>query len=125
MRPRLPASAEVTTTPALAAPRCIRCGSELAPAFLSCPSCRQLVHAETLARLAAEADAATRAGDASGALALWRRALDLLPPTSEQSRVIAARVVELARVADETPAAAGKGRPGWASGGCGRIRCSS
>ena len=83
---------------------------------MSCPSCHRLVHAETLARLAAEADAATRAGDASRALGLWRQALDLLPPASEQSRTIAARVVELSRVAEETPASTEK-RPGWAKAG--------
>jgi Zn-dependent protease len=100
----------------MAAPRCVRCGTELAPAIVSCPSCHQLVHAETLARLAVEADAATRTGDASGALGLWRQALELLPPASEQSRVIAARVVELSRVAEESPAPAEK-RPGWVKAG--------
>ena len=104
------------TTATITAPRCVRCGTELAPAILSCPSCRQLVHAETLARLAEEADAASRAGDASGALGLWRQALELLPPASEQSRVITARVVDLSRIAEATPAAAEK-RPGWANAG--------
>ena len=104
------------TTAAFSAPRCVRCGTELAPAILSCPSCHRLVHAETLARLAAEADAAMRAGDASGALGSWRRALELLPPASEQSRTIAARVVELSRVAEERPSAEAK-RPGWAKAG--------
>jgi Zn-dependent protease len=104
------------STAAIVAPRCVRCGTELAPGILSCPSCRQLVHTETLARLAAEADAATRAGDASGALGRWRQALDLLPPTSEQSRVIAARVVELSRVAEDAPLPEAK-KPGWASAG--------
>ena len=104
------------TTATLVTARCVRCGTELAPAILSCPSCHKLVHAETLAPVAAEADAVTRAGDASGALGLWRQALDLLPPTSEQSRVIAARVVALSRVAEEAPAAKEK-RPGWAKAG--------
>jgi Zn-dependent protease len=104
------------STATISAPRCVRCGTELAPAILSCPSCHRLVHAETLARLAAQADAAARAGDASGALASWRRALELLPPASEQSRVIGGRVVELSRVAEEAPAPAEK-RPGWAKAG--------
>jgi Zn-dependent protease len=102
------------TTAAIAVPRCARCGTELAPAVLSCPSCHRLVHAETLARLAGEADAAAKKGDASAALGRWRDALDLLPPASEQSRVIAARVVELSRVAEAAPHPAAK-RPGWAS----------
>ena len=104
------------STAAIAAHRCVRCGTELAPALLSCPSCQKLVHAATLGRLAAEADEAARAGNASAALGLWRQALDLLPPTSEQSRVIAARVAELSRAAEEAPAAGTK-RPGWASAG--------
>jgi Zn-dependent protease len=95
---------------------CARCGTEIAPGILSCPGCRRLVHAETLAALAAEADAATRAGDATGALALWRRALDLLPPTSEQSRRIAGRVAELSRGVEERPAASAE-RPGWVKAG--------
>ena len=84
--------------------------------MLSCPGCHRLVHAEALAGLAAEADAATRAGDAPAALALWRRALDLLPPTSEQSRRIAERVVELSRGVEEKPAAGVEG-PAWAKAG--------
>ena len=83
--------------------------------MLSCPGCHRLVHAETLASLAAEADAAARAGDAPGALLVWRRALDLLPPTSEQSRRIAERVVELSRGVEEAPAK--DPRPPWAAAG--------
>ena len=106
----------MTSSAALTVARCPRCGTELAPSILSCPSCRKLVHADTLARLAAEADAATRAGNPTAALTAWREALDLLPPSSEQSRTIAERVVELSRVADESPAAEGK-KPGWATAG--------
>jgi Zn-dependent protease len=102
----------VTSAALIANARCLRCGTELAPSILSCPSCRKLVHADTLARLAAEADAATRAGNATAALTSWREALDLLPPESEQSRTIAARVVELSRVAEETPSAQPQG-PAW------------
>jgi Zn-dependent protease len=94
----------------------VGCGTELAPAILSCPSCRRLVHADTLARLATEADASTRAGNASAALGLWRQALELLPPASEQSRTIGARVVELSRSVDEGPAAP-EPRPSWAKVG--------
>ena len=38
------------------------CGTELAPSFLICPSCHRLVHAETLKRLADEAERAMAAG---------------------------------------------------------------
>jgi Zn-dependent protease len=105
----------VTTPAAVGASRCARCGTELPPAFLACPSCHSLVHAGTLARLASEADAATRAGNPSAALSLWRSALELLPPSAEQSKVIGARVVELSRVADAAPAEAD--RPGWTNKG--------
>ena len=74
------------------------------------------MHAETLAALAAEADAATRAGDGAAALASWRRALDLLPHASEQSRRIAERVVELSRGVEAAPAPA-ENRPAWAKAG--------
>src|SRR5881396_1469823 len=58
---------------------CAQCGTQIAPALLACPSCRLLVYAEELKRLAATADGAEQAGDPSAALAAWRQALDLLP----------------------------------------------
>jgi len=53
------------------ATRCPSCGTELAPDAKSCPVCHALVHAGRLKELAAEADAATAAGDASTAMARW------------------------------------------------------
>ena len=99
-----------------AVPRCPRCGTELGPAALSCPSCHRLVHAEALAALAAEADEATRGSDTAKALAAWRKALELLPPASEQSRRIAERVVELSRGVEAEPPPA-QAKPGWAKTG--------
>src|SRR5207244_1595879 len=50
---------------------CAQCGTQIAPALLACPSCRLLVYAEELKRLAATADGAEQAGDPSAALAAW------------------------------------------------------
>ena len=74
---------------------CAGCGSELPGALLACPACQRLVHADTLRRLAEEASAAAGSGDSPAALALWRRALELVPPDSRQSRQIAERVSSL------------------------------
>jgi Zn-dependent protease len=106
----------VTATLPVSTARCARCGTELGPAMLSCPACHGLVHADTLAALASEADAATRAGDHAAALASWRRALDLLPPASEQSRRISERVAELSRGVEERPAPE-EPKPAWAKAG--------
>jgi Zn-dependent protease len=90
----------------------------VAAALLACPSCQRLVHAEELKRLAATADGATQAGNSSAALAAWREALDLLPRDSTQHQVVSARVLELSRAVDRSPAAAprtsrlGKGAAG-------------
>jgi len=76
---------------------CLRCGTELAPALLSCPSCHALIHSERLKELAGEADAAERAGDLTGAIEKWRIALELLPRDSTQVATINARVRDLSR----------------------------
>jgi Zn-dependent protease len=74
---------------------CGRCGTELAPALLACPSCHALVHADALRALATAADAAVAAKDHSRAVALWREALELLPPDTKQHRVILDRIASL------------------------------
>src|SRR5262249_40731773 len=56
-----------------------------------------------LRQLAADAEAAQRRGDASAALAHWRRALELLPPESQQSRKIGETVSELSRELGAAP----------------------
>jgi len=95
-----------------AARRCAGCGTELAPALLACPGCRQLVHAEELKRLAAEARAAEERRDDAAALSTWRRALELLPHSAGQHEVISR---EVARLAARVPAAAqpAAGAPAW------------
>jgi Zn-dependent protease len=72
-------------------------------AFLACPSCGRLVHADELKRLAASAADAEARGDLAAALAGWRNALDLLPPASVQHQRVAAQLQRL------SPAAAGAG----------------
>ncbi len=94
---------------------CPQCGTHVAPALLACPSCRRLVHAHELKRLAADAEHATQTGDTSAALAAWRQALELLPPDSTQHQMVSARVLDLSRAVDSRPTAA---KPGsrWGKG---------
>ncbi|MBU8898435.1 site-2 protease family protein [Corallococcus sp. H22C18031201] len=82
------------------ATRCEGCGSELGPRLLTCPSCLRLVHARTLQRLAAEAEAATARQALTEALGAWRQALDLLPAGTSQHAQVMARVEALSRQVD-------------------------
>ena len=81
-----------TAQPVFGQSICTRCGTELAPTLLACPSCSALVHADELTRLAAAARAAEEEKDMTAALEQWRRALDLLPPASKQYGIILERV---------------------------------
>ena len=74
---------------------CSRCGTELAPALLACPSCNALVHADELRALATAAEEAEAAKDGARAIALWRQALELLPPNSKQYQSLVDRVAAL------------------------------
>jgi Zn-dependent protease len=74
---------------------CARCGTELSPTLLVCPSCNALVHADELKQLAAAAEQAESSGDAARALTLWRQALDRLPPTTRQYDTLLQRVSAL------------------------------
>jgi Zn-dependent protease len=82
-------------------PRCGDCGAEIAPDLLACPGCGRLLHAETLKKLAAQAEVAEKAGDLSSALGAWRDVLDLLPPDSRQHAVILQRIRTLSAQVDE------------------------
>jgi Zn-dependent protease len=75
-----------------AARACPACGTELAQVLLACPSCRRLVHADELKRLAADASAAAARGDGRAALAAWRQALALLPAEARQHETVAGEV---------------------------------
>jgi Zn-dependent protease len=82
---------------------CPQCGTELAPDVLDCPSCAALVHAETLKRLAADADAAARAGDLVAARTHWSEALALLPRHAQQHAAVGHRIEQLTRQIDVNP----------------------
>ena len=104
---------------------CSRCGTELPPDALACPACASLIHADTLKQLAAEAGAATQAGDLVSARNHWSIALGLLPAHSRQHAVIGDRVAELARGIDaagaESPPLAAGNMPWWRRGAPGLI----
>ncbi len=95
---------------------CAQCGADLAPDLLVCPSCHALVHAAELKSVAAAAENATAAGNLSEALAQWRRALELLPPNSNQHAAIRAKIEELVRRVD-APQPLSQPKPNWAKGG--------
>ena len=90
-------------TPPPAPPICPACRTQLGPDLLECPVCRRLVHATTLASLARQAADADAAGDTSDALALWRQALDLLPPGSRQHATVTGKVNDLSARAPLIP----------------------
>jgi len=92
---------------------CDRCGTELAPLALACPSCGTLVHRARLKELSDLASAALTAGDSSPARAQWQEALTLVPRHSEQHRQIAARIEELR---EPVPLAAADAPPSPRSG---------
>ncbi len=98
------------------ATRCPECGTEIAPAFLACPSCKRLVHGAELKRLAEAAESAAAAGNLTGALTSWREVMHLLPPDSRQYDTIATKVAELSRQVDAAGApAVPKEKPAWAA----------
>jgi len=74
---------------------CRRCATELAPGLLRCPGCGTLVHADALARLAAEAGAEETVGNPHAALGHWNDALALLPAEAAQRAGILARIERL------------------------------
>jgi Zn-dependent protease len=85
--------------------QCSTCGTEIASGRLVCPACLALVHAGELRRLAEQAERDTRDGRPAEALAAWRRALELLPPDSNQSKRIGEKIVALTREGEPKPAA--------------------
>jgi Zn-dependent protease len=96
-------------------PACPDCGTELAASFLTCPSCHRLVHAESLKRLASEAERATGAGEAVAAREAWRQALDLLPRGSRQATVVSEKIAQLSEQITVEPAAEAEAqKPSWA-----------
>jgi len=74
---------------------CARCGTELPESALACPACATLRYGAELKQLAAEADAASRAGDPSAARDRWSRALTLLPEDSQQYAVVQQKIAAI------------------------------
>lgn len=79
---------------------CPKCQTQLAPTLLSCPSCQRLVHATRLNEIAAQAEAARKAGDSTREIELWRESLELLPPATTQYQRIRQRVDQLSQQID-------------------------
>ena len=82
---------------------CPACGAPVSPRLLACPSCRGLIHAERLNRLAASANTAAGQGDTGAQLAAWREALELLPPTTRQHQIISQKIVDLDKRLESDP----------------------
>jgi Zn-dependent protease len=102
---------------------CARCGTELAPEALACPACGALRHGARLKELAADAEAARRAGDVEVAREHWTTALALLPVHSEQYASVQQRLAALT----SDSAAAGPAaptafeQPWWRRGAAGLV----
>jgi len=101
---------------------CGDCGTQLAPTFLACPRCGRLVHGAGLKTLAADAEAAERAGDLVRALALWRQALALLPTSSGQHTRVLEKVAALSPQVPATAAPLATGTTSATQGGAGAPR---
>jgi Zn-dependent protease len=85
--------------------RCTECSTEVSPYALACPSCRALVHAEKLKQIATAAQALAARKDLPGERDAWSRALDLLPPDSQQHEHIMGRIAAInSEMATATPA---------------------
>jgi Zn-dependent protease len=110
----------VVSPAAPAADVCAGCGSQLAAGLLGCLACGRLLHGDELRRLAAEAEAATEAGDRARAAELWHRALGFLPRGTAQRDAIAARIAALGPLDVAAPGAKPHGSHGaakaWAIG---------
>lgn len=106
-------AASFPLTPAV----CAGCGTEIGGGLLRCPACGRLVHAAELTRLAGEAGAAAGAGEATRALALWREALEQLPPDAPQVAEISRRIAALSATVDQGRPAASPPAPWLKRGG--------
>ena len=97
--------------------RCVDCGTELAPAMRACPACGGLVHRERLRKIAARAETLEIEGKLEDARVMWTRALDLLPPTSQQYAVVQQSCARLAKARERqnVPQAAADA-PWWKRG---------
>src|SRR4051812_44664805 len=70
---------------------CPRCGSSVIYGQLACPSCGALVYSQRLNEIAAEAQGWEHSNPTQAAM-VWQQALPLLPPDSQQYRMVAQRI---------------------------------
>ncbi len=104
--------------------RCTECGAEIAEGLLACPGCARLLHREELAALARKAEESEAAGDLTAALASWRQAIALLPPTTLQHTKIEQRMAALSAAIDgraPPPPGVGRTKKAGAAAGLGAI----
>jgi Zn-dependent protease len=101
--------------------RCLRCATELSPHALACPACNALVHRERLEQLAELAQAAEAADDPATARTHWQEARELVPPRSEQYKLMGARIDAQTERLTATPngAAAAPTNRSWNGGAAG------
>jgi Zn-dependent protease len=88
---------------------CDACGGQMPAAFLACPGCGRLLHAQALKSLAADAAQAEKEGRADQALAAWRKVLELLPPGSGQHQQVLASIQSLSAAVSRSAAPPGAG----------------
>ncbi len=81
----------MTTAAAPATFPCPRCGHLLIPGQLVCPQCNGLVYAQRLNELATEAMREEPTSPIRAAI-VWQQTLPLLPPDSDQYRMVAQRI---------------------------------
>src|SRR5438067_316509 len=82
---------------------CPRCGNILMYGQLACPRCGGLVYTERLNELAAGAQQEEANGNPVRAALIWQQALPLLPPDSQQHRMVTQRIGALtAGIAPQT-----------------------
>lgn len=98
---------------------CDRCGTQLALSLLACPSCRRLVHAAELERLAADAEGAEQRGDLAESIARWETALALLPPDTRQHETLTRRLMALRVKSGPANATPTPEAPKWKAGAAG------
>jgi Zn-dependent protease len=96
---------------------CPSCGFFPASEGQACPQCQHPVHTGQIREYASQARAREGAGDAAGAIELWRQALLLLRPETAQAVAMREHVAELrAGLAGAQPPSPGSAAPGssWA-----------
>ena len=92
----------MTTTAAPATFPCPRCGHVLFTGQLVCPQCNGLVYAQRSNELATEAQREEPTNPVAAAL-VWQQTLPLLPPDSDQYRMVAQRIGALTAGIGTTP----------------------